>query len=194
MARRLRGVLRVAPGIGAVLSLAACATSPIALSSQFSPPSQQAWLGKPATSDRPCRVRIAAVRDLRTDPEAMGVTGLRLIRSADAAAWVRSGFVALGHDRRLQIVDDAAQGDVVMDVEILKAYAMSVTGETRAASVVLRVHYSRDGAPAGEQIYRGTENGLNWSSGEGETQSSFDAALADLLKTVDSDLVARCKE
>jgi hypothetical protein len=58
--------------------------------------------------------------------------------------------------------------------------------------VVVRVRYSGANGASGEQVYRGTENGLNWSSAEGETQSSFDAALAQLLEAVDRDLVVRC--
>ena len=186
---------RTALSMVAMLSVAACANRPpVALSSQFSPPSRQTWRPAPGNEKgaRPCRVRVTEIRDLRSDPEAMGVTAGRLIRSADTKAWVRSGFLSLGRDPRLQMVEGDAPHDLAIDVDILKAYAMSVTGETRAANVVLRAHYSRKDAPSGEQVYRGTENGVNWSSGEGETQSSFDDALADLLKTVDSDLVARC--
>lgn len=121
----------------------------------------------------------------------MGVTAGRLVRSADAVAWVRSGFESLSRDRRLQFVGTAPE-DIALNVDVLKAYAMSVTGETRAATVVVRVRYGGVTVASGEQVYRGTENGLNWSSGEGETQSSFDAALAQLLEAVDRDIVARC--
>jgi len=197
MGWRMNLVAPSASALVAVLWLAACANqAPVALSSQFSPPQSQEWLESSSTgnSKSACRVRIAEVHDLRSDPRSMGLSGGRLVHSADTTAWIRSGFLSLGADRRLQMTEDAAPGDLTIDVDVLKAYAMNVTGETRAASVVLRVRYSRDGTPAGEQIYRGTQNGLNWSSGEGETQSSFDAALADLLKTVDSELVARCAE
>jgi len=164
----------------------------MALSSQYSPPSHQSWTAGGEKASHPCRVRVAEIRDLRTDPQAMGMMDGRLIRSADTTAWVHSGFLSLGRDPRLQMVEGDGQHDLAIDVDIVKAYAMSVTGETRSANVVLRVRYSRNGAPAGEQVYRGTENGVNWSNGEVETQSSFDDALENLLKTVDSDLVARC--
>lgn len=191
----LSGAARTALFLTVLLPVYACQNRPpVALSSQFSPPSRQSWPGAAAESDpaHPCPVRVTDVRDLRTDPEAMGATVGRLIRSADTAAWVRSGFMSLGQDRRLQMLEGDGPNDLAIEVDILKAYAMSVTGETRAANVVLRLHYSRYGAPSGEQIYRGTENGVNWANGEGETQSSFDDALADLLKAVDRDLVTRC--
>jgi hypothetical protein len=196
MAGRFAAVTGTALGIAAALLLGGCANRPpVALSSQFSPPSRHAWPAAPRGSDvKPsCRVRVAEIRDLRTDPEAMGSTG-RLIRSSDTTAWVRSGFASLARDWRLTLIDDAAPSasDLVLAVDVVKAYAMSVTGETRAASVVVRVHYSRNGAPDGEQVYRGTENGVNWANGEGETQASFDAALAELLADVDRDLLARC--
>ena len=184
---------RMVFSLAAMLSVAACANRPpMALSSQYSPPSHQNWPAKGEKVPHPCRVRVAEIRDLRSDPQAMGTMDGRLIRSADTTAWVRSGFLSLGRDPRLQMVEGDAQHDLAIDADIIKAYAMSVTGETRSANVVLRVHYRRNDTSSGEQIYRGTENGANWSNGEGETQSAFDDALENLLNTVDSDLVARC--
>jgi len=184
---------RMALSLAAMLSVAACENRPpMALSSQYSPPSHQNWAAGREKVTHPCRVRVAEIRDLRTDPQAMGMMDGRLIRSADTSAWVRSGFLSLGRDPRLQMIEGDRQHDLAIDVDIVKAYAMSVTGETRSANVVLRVHYRRNDVSSGEQVYRGTENGANWSNGEGETQSAFDDALENLLKTVDSDLVVRC--
>src|SRR5258705_7361608 len=123
----------------------------------------------------------------------MGMLQNRPVRATDSISWVRSGFDALSRDSRIFFVDGVADDtDLVLRVELINAYVMGVTTETRAVSVVLRVRYERGGAMLDEQVYRGRHDAVTWGTGESETQSSFDTALAQLLATVDRDVVARC--
>ncbi len=185
--------------LASLLSLAACVEpTPIVLSTRFTPPRGVPWLpadtaraGGPAAAS--CRIHLAEIRDLRSDPQSMGMLQNRPVRATDSISWVRSGFDALSRDSRMRLVDGVADdSDLVLRVELINAYVMNVTTETRAVSVVLRVRYERGGAMLDEQVYRGRHDALTWGTGESETQSSFDTALAQLLATVDRDVVARC--
>jgi hypothetical protein len=195
-----RQTIGTAAALASLLSLAACAdATPIVLSARFTPPRGVSWL--PADTSRAggraagsCRIHLADIRDLRSDPQSMGMLQNRPVRSADSISWLRSGFDALSGDSRIGFVDGAAADntDVVLRVELINAYVMGITSETRAVSVVLRVRYERGGAMLDEQVYRGRHDALTWGTGESETQASFDTALAQLLGTVDRDIVARC--
>src|SRR6266576_2290485 len=95
-----------------------------------------------------CRIHLAEIRDLRSDPQSMGMLQNRPVRATDSISWVRSGFDALSRDSRIGFVDGAAADntDLVLRVEVINAYVMGITSETRAVSVVLRVRYERGGA------------------------------------------------
>jgi len=194
-----RQTICTAAALASLLSLAACADqTPIVLSARFTPPRGASWL--PADNVRAggrgagsCRIHLAEIRDLRSDPQSMGMLQNRPVRATDTIAWVRTGFDALSRDSRIHLVDGVADdNDLVLRVELINAYVMGVTTETRAVSVVLRVRYERGGSMLDDQVYRGRHDALTWGTGESETQSSFDTALAQLLGTVDRDVMARC--
>ena len=183
-------MLKVSARLGAALLLAtvaaACADRPpMAMSSQFSPSSSLRELPGERGA---CRVRIGAVKDARPEADiaSMGQLGFRAVRGGDVAVWLRSGLVTLGSDRHLVIVDGPA--DVAFDVELLKAYIMSNALEAKAATVVVRASYGG----ADTQLYRGGDASVNWTEGEGETQSAFDASLTEILKQMRADIVTRC--
>ena len=125
----------------------------------------------------------------------MGEIGGRPIHQADEVAWLRSGLKSLDRDPRIQFVDATADGkpDLDLSVELLKAYLINITSD-KSANVVLRIRYARQSAAPSEQVYRGTDTGANWISGQDETQGAFDYALAQILDGVDRDIVARCRE
>jgi hypothetical protein len=183
----------------ALLGLAGCANrAPVTLSSQFTPPNNASWSSPQANradagpADT-CRIRLGDVLDARADPQDLGDIGGRPIHQADQIAWLRSGLMSLNRDSRIQIVDAAAteKPDLEVSVELLKAYVISITSD-KSTNVVLRIRYARQGAALGEQIYRGTDTGVNWISGGDETQASLDYALAQILGDVDRDILARC--
>jgi len=62
----------------------------------------------------------------------------------------------------------------------------------RATNVAVRVHFSRQGAVLGEKTYRGAEAGLNWTGCKGETQSSLNDALNQIVDAVDRDVMGYC--
>jgi hypothetical protein len=183
----------VAGGLSA--GMTACTPPPPAeLSPQFTPP-RESWTpgakAAAATSGN-CRIYLAGVRDLRSDPQSMGQFRFLQFRESDPAGWVRSGLQSLVRDGRITLVDNAAQAGLVLNAELLKAYAMNVTSETQSVSVVVRVHYARGTTALDDQIYRGTENGPIWLNARTETQSSLDDALSQVIDRIDEDIVSRC--
>lgn len=176
----------------AAAALAACSTQPIGLSSQFDPPSRASYAsGKAAAPAEACRIRIAQFVDMRPDSQSMGAIGVRTVH-ADTGAWVRSGIESLARDPRIQFVGATSEADLSIDVELLKAYVMSMTVD-KSSNVALRIRYARKGAAQGDALYRGTDTDVNWANGDGETQQSLNRALANLLEDVDQDILARCK-
>jgi hypothetical protein len=176
-----------------LLALAACSKEPINLSNGFTPPeSSLAYSNqKGGGAENICRVYIGDIADKRTDKDTMGLIGLRVVHGADPVAWLRSGLATLKRDRRIVLADSTSNSDLDLDVDILKAYVINITSD-KSANVVVRVHYSRNGAAAGDRVIRGIETGWNWADGGDETQSAFDDALDDLLKTLDQDIAAHC--
>jgi hypothetical protein len=183
-----------------LFSASACTPPPpVQMAPQFTPSGTPSWTasGKGRTGDHAtgaCVVELAGVRDMRADPESMGAVGSQVFQAADTAGWVRSGFQSLGRDPRIKFVDKAAPADpaLLLNVELLKAYVTTVTSETHAATVVLRVHYSGQNGMRTDQVYRGTDNGVTWLSAGSEGQSSFNAALTEALEAIDRDILARC--
>jgi hypothetical protein len=184
---------RAAPALAVMLSLSACATDkPAELAGSFRPP-PGVWLSKaPKTAPagaKTCVVRLGQVSDSVDDPHVLGSIGGRPIHAADLDAWIRSGFDALKSDPRLDVGD--AANALVVDLEVLKAYTLSLTTE-KSTNLVFRARFSGRGGDSAEQVYRGVDTAVNWNSGQGETQTSFDRALAQVLDQLDHDIVARC--
>jgi hypothetical protein len=185
-------ILRAA-ALLAPLLLAACQHPPVTLSPAYTPPvPYRDRLAETPADGTACRVFIGDVRDLRPDPQSMGSISLRTVHAGDSAGWVRSGLQTLDRDKRLRIAGTAADADLVLDAEILKAYIMSITTQ-KAANVVIRVRYSRHGVAEGDAIYRGALNEVNWIGGDDETQGAFDDALSQVIAAVAADTAKRCK-
>jgi hypothetical protein len=186
-------VVFLAAAAATLMPPAAGASSPVILSAQFTPPGFM-WRLMPRDKSLvpgSCHVRIGEVRDARADTQAMGDIGGRPIRATDNAAWIRSGLESLSRDQSVTLGTAPAPGDWVLNAELVKAYMLSLTSD-KSTTLVLRVHYAKDGTPETQQIYRAGDSGWNWSSGEGETQSQFDTALAELVVQIDTDLRAKC--
>ena len=179
----------------ALLGLTACAgRGAVELSQTYAAPPK----ALEATSVRPaakpaatCLVRLAEVVDLRTDPRSMGVAYNRDIHSQDAAAWIRSGLQSLAPVPGVRFIDqDQADGsELVLKVELIKAYVMTITTQN-AANVVIRIHYSQ--GPAAEPVYRGAVTRVDWANGDDEIQSALNQALTQLLPKVQSDIRQHC--
>ena len=124
----------------------------------------------------------------------MGSVGSRPVSHDNPTGWIRSGLEALGKDRRYHVVATPDAGDgFVLDVTILKAYLQGLPAAMNA-TVVLRVSYTRGGAPAGENTYRGGTTGMNWASGDGVARDTLNQALREALTAIDADLFARCSK
>lgn len=140
----------------------------------------------------PCHVRIGDIHDLRDDNLTMGAYGDFPLRAVDTAAWVRAGLQSLSQDSRLLVEGGPPDSALVLNADLLKAYVMDSAQEARATNVVLRVHFSRQGVALGEKTYRGADAGLNWTGSKGETQSSLNEALGQIIDAVDSDVFGYC--
>lgn len=191
---RVRNLLGTA-ALLAPLLLAACSREPVSLSPQFEPPVpyRDKLAAQAADAGPACRVFIGEVKDMRPDPRAMGSIAIRPVQAVDSAGWVRSALASLARDKRIRIAGTAADSNLVLNAEILKAYVMAITTQ-KAANVVVRVRYSRHGAADGEEIYRGALNDVDWIAGDDETQGALNDALSQVIDAVASDAVARCKQ
>ena len=190
----------LAPWVLATMAsaLVGCAASaPVTMPAEYRPAYEPARAASTNGSTRhaaaTCAVRIAEVLDQRTDPHVLGDTVTQPVRVENSADWISSALRSLDGQSGLEFVDrPAVDGrELVMSVELLKAYTVHLATD-RAATVVIRVKYSRGGTPIDEQIYRGATNGLNWSNGAGETLASLNDALGKLLKPVREDISRHC--
>lgn len=153
-----------------------------------------ALAGNPVATrpDGICRVRIASVRDTRIDPGAVGnLVGLA-VHFTDTAGWIASALDSLGRDPAIRIVTDGGESDLVLDVEIVKAYVATITTE-KTARVVLHVHASGRGATARDDYYSGSDTSLDWIGGRAETEGALNDALTNAVRQIDRDVVIWCR-
>ncbi len=194
---RRRLSLRAVTAAAVLLPLAACvSTAPLQISDQFEPPAKPAWATSAATPGTAaiCHVKIAGVQDLRPDPQSLGTVANQAVRTSDSISLVRSSLASLSRDPRIVLDDQATNypSGLTLNAELIKAYVINITGETRSANVVLRVRYEREGRAPDVELYRGTDNGLTWGGGQSESQSSFNIALAQIIDGVHRDALNLC--
>jgi hypothetical protein len=177
----------------ALLAIAGCAApQPLTLSNSFTP-STRVNSPFPKSTAAVCTLRIADVKDVRPDSHAMGGLSARQVYHDNSAAWIRSGLDWLKRDGRLKFAEGSDPGDLVVSVELIKAYIDAITGTEKSVTIVLRVKYSRGDVNLGEEVARGHVDTMNWAYGDGEIQSSFDSALEDALIGADRSILAHCK-
>lgn len=190
----------IAPSALAIVAsaLVGCAarapvTMPAEYRSGYEPARAAATNGSTRHTPATCAVRIAEVLDQRTDPHVLGDTVNQPVRVENSGDWISSALRSLDGDSGLKFVDrpEVDASELVMSVELLKAYTVHLATD-RAATVVIKVKYSRSGTMIDEQIYRGAVNDLNWSNGAGETLASLNDALGKLLKPVRADISRHC--
>ena len=175
----------------AVLGLAACAST-VVIAPTYAPATSAAPTPRgagPAT----CRVRLAAIEDLRGDAQAAGVFATRAIHAGDAPAWLRSGLLSPARDPRLAVSDQTPPeaADLTIRVEFLKMYMLAIN-TSDSANVVVRVHYADPGAAPDDQVYRGVDTSMELTGLDAEVRGAFDDALSKLLSDLDRDLLTRC--
>lgn len=132
-------------------------------------------------------MRLGDVRDLT---RGMGEFAGRRVEMADPAAWVRSALQILNEDRRINLVSEDPTA-LELRVEILKAYVQS-SASTRAATVVIRIEYYRGAGAHDEQLYRGSDQSVNWIGEPSETTRAVNRALGRIVESVRADLLTRC--
>ncbi|HWC63529.1 MAG TPA: hypothetical protein VG501_07895 [Rhizomicrobium sp.] len=186
--------LALAAGMAALAALAGCGTANpgVNLSPDFKARSQAYAWNPPddGAAGKSCRIRLTEIRDLRDDKEVMGSTGFGVVTAPDMPAWLNSGLQSLKRDKRI-VIADGPDADLDIGLDLIRAYMMHITTDL-STNLVARVHFTRHGAATEDKLFRGAYTRVNWGNGKGEVQAAFDEAFEDLLKTLDSDIRARC--
>ncbi len=139
-----------------------------------------------------CKVRLLPVHDTRADPTTMGSIGGKPVQSPDGPSWVMLALQTLGQDNHINLVaGDATDADIDVNVDLLKAYVISLT-MSKSANVVVRAHYSHGANPPEDVVYRGVETGTNWASTQSESRGALGAALSQIVTQVHADVLQRC--
>ena len=142
---------------------------------------------------QPCTVHLVDVRDVRPDPNELGMMILRVVRTADSVAWVQTALGTMKQDPRLLFVGDDRNAPLVLKIELIKAYIITMNTQ-KSANIVLRVRYNHEGKDLDAQIARGRDTGANWVNGADEAQGALDRALSAAVSDLDNEIVARCHE
>jgi hypothetical protein len=177
------------------LSLAGCVSNvPLEISSQFDPPRWPNWAENAApSSTHICHLVLAPIGDERINPQSFGTVNNQTVHASDPTGWVKRAFEALSRDPRIVIEESNSRAhDLALQAELLKAYVVNITGETRSVNVVVRVRYLPVQGPTQEETYRGTDDGVTWGGGQSESQTSFNVALLQIIDAVHRDVVFRC--
>lgn len=168
--------------------LAGCAgRPPIVLPAQFEPPHIKV---APAAPGPQCRLHIAEVHDARDDTHFMGQLGDRPVRATDSVAWVRSGLASLSRNSRI-VLEGTDAPDVEARVDLIKGYVQGAAS-TKTANVVLVASLHSGREPDSRKTYRGGEEGPDWAASEEEALGILNLALADALRDIAADVLARC--
>ncbi len=123
----------------------------------------------------------------------MGEIAGRPIRSSETLQWVRSAFDTLDRNKHVRFVGADEQADLVLTVDLLKAYVRSVAGMGKSGNVVVRVHYAPQGGSEDVQLYRGLDTGVDWNASEGETEGVLNRALSQIVIDVGEGIMSDCR-
>ena len=170
-------------------ALPASSTAPVTVkaSAAAGPPSHQLVDAGPQ-----CAVRLADVRDVRPDPNDLGMMIGRAVHASDSVAWLRSALEILKQDSRLRLVEADGDAALVVRVELVKAYIL-VQNTQKSSNVVIRAVYSRNGQDFDTEIVRGRDEGANWVNGEDEAEGSLNRALSAAASELDNGIAAHCR-
>jgi hypothetical protein len=198
----------LAVSIAASCLVAACAATPITVSSTSTPmmPSGSGQVTVAPTADTPdneskripaadgtnCVVHLTDVRDVRLNPDDLGMMGGRAVHTDNSIAWVQNALNALKQDSRLTFAAGDSNAQLTLRIELVKAYIMTLTTQ-KSSNVVVRISYTRNGKDFDSQIVRGRDESGNWANGADEAQGSLNRALASAVSQLGNDIVARCK-
>jgi len=132
------------------------------------------------------------VRDVRLDPNDLGMAGQRYVQTIDSVAWLSGALSSMKNDPRLRFVDNDDDAEFTLRIELVKAYIMTITTQ-KSANVVLRANYSRNGTAIDTQIARGRDTGANWANGSEEVQGALNRALSAAVSELDNAIVTHCR-
>ncbi|HUP92580.1 MAG TPA: hypothetical protein VM074_10065 [Solimonas sp.] len=143
-----------------------------------------------------CAVQLGSISDARGDRSGLGDLGKVVeVQQPDFGKWVASGFELLlaGSPGSAGAVPATASlpGAIRIDAELLKTY-VNLNGTSKAATVVVRTRFMDGSALLLEQVYRGNESFVNWSSSAEEMQSALDYCLREILTAARDDLGQLC--
>ena len=175
-----------------LITTVACVSSrPLVLSERYGTPATTAQRPDRNVNAAPCFASIDSIADSRSDRATFGtVAGRRVHPPENVAAWLQNTLEALGnHGITIKSAAVKFPGTIAIHAELLTAWVSDLRS-SRTANIVLRVTYGENGSPI---LYRGTANGINWSSGDSELQHMIDKALTEIVDTMSRDIVKLCK-
>lgn len=181
--------------LGLVAGLCACVPKEVRLPGEYVRPAGRD-IGAALPEAEACRI-AAVVEDGRSEDDIASGFGLSMLKSADPAAWLRSGIFSLSSDRYRLVppAGDTASNppDLRMVVKLRKMYMLSLT-TSKSATVVISVELAdAQSRPFGNTMARGTDTSVNWAYGEGEIGSAFNGSLAQVLQRLDVYLNGQCR-
>lgn len=108
------------------------------------------------------------------------------------AGWLTSAIMSLQSLGFKVDTQAKADDDLIMHVELLKAY-MHDTGMSISASIVVRIGYMHPGGSVlAQQLYRGDSTSVDWASADREIDRDFRLATEDFLQRLLPDLDRYC--
>lgn len=194
-----RRYLRTGTGLLLTLCLGGCASTPVDMETRYTPVPPHHEQGseylkpvKAKPTPVSCELYLEQLTDQRRDKQDMGNVANRPVRGVDMLAWLSSSLASLGPAGYRVDTQPSATANLMLDVELLKAYLESESTSV-ASIIVVRVTYKRpDGTVLAQQLYRGSDTSIDWVAGDGETNTDFRLATGDMLHKLQPDIGRYC--
>jgi hypothetical protein len=164
-----------------------CDVSPAKLAFEPTPPSQKRV--SPALQAARAHLRVESLKDVRTDRDNLGSVAGRPFSSVELMPLIDAQLRGAITRQFIIDTDQEALNARVCTIQprLLKAYVGSIS-TSKYCVVVLECEFSRPDGSTSTKIYRGQDQSLNWSSGEGEVRNSILRALNTCLRLFETDL------
>ena len=173
--------------------LAACASPPVEVRSDFVDRTSSRARPASATTQPPsavqaCAATVTGIVDLRRSPEVLGAVGGRVVKApADSGPWLKSIVGGLG-TRGFSVSfapESRGPSDAKISVTIaLRSAWVTNLSSDKVANVVLHVRAERSGRTPVDRDFRGAVTAVNWVNSAGELQALVDRAFSRALDDI----------
>ncbi len=137
-----------------------------------------------------CNVFVSHLNDKRHSKKSFG-TSYRYEKFANnVSEWIETGLLSI-KPHHVYFKKLTNENDLILDVDILKAYVHHKTVALNA-NVVIRVTYLNDGQTQ-SKLYRGMDTSINWADGSEDIEEGMNAAISEILDEMTIELNKRCR-